>query len=229
MIIPVHQSIRNPGSMVLPYPLLTPLIKRANARFLMNECMCRRGDNCQAYPQDFGCLFLGDGAMDISRSLGRLVEVEEALVHVQQALTLGLVPLVVHTTFDALALGVSYRHMLGICFCCDCCCTVQQGLRLGPPAFWDIVVRVPGLSVKVSEACSGCGACLETCYVKAISLSNGRAGIDEDRCKGCGRCVIACSTGAISLQVDEDAHATEQFVARLAQRTDIGLMTDPSS
>ncbi len=226
MIIPVHESIPNPDSMVLPYPVLIPLIEGAATRFLMNECMCRRGDDCQTYPQDLGCLFLGDGARGISPSLGQLVDVDEALAHVRQALGLGLVPLVVRTTFDALALGISYRRMLGICFCCDCCCTVQQGLRLGPPAFWDIVVRVPGLKVKVGEACSGCGACLDACYVKAVSISDGRAHIDGERCKGCGRCAIACPTGAMELRMDEDVDALVQLVDRIGRRTDIGMITE---
>jgi UDP-glucose 4-epimerase len=141
-------------------------------------------------------------------------------------MALGLVPLVVHTSFDAMALGIPYRRMLGICFCCDCCCTIQQGLRLGPPSFWDIVVRLPGLAVEVNGACSGCGACMETCYVNAISLRGGRAQIDEVSCKGCGRCVTACPTGAISLRMDEDVHAMERLVHRIARRTDIGPSDD---
>ncbi|MFW6082425.1 MAG: DUF362 domain-containing protein [Chloroflexota bacterium] len=223
MIIPVHETIPSPESMVLPYPLLSPLIEHANARFLMKECMCRRGEDCQTYPQDFGCLFLGDGATSISPSLGRLVGSDEALAHVRQSLVLGLVPLVVHTTFDAMVLGISYRHMLGICFCCDCCCTVQQGMRLGPPAFWDIVVRVPGLTVTVNGACSGCGACQEACYVNAITLYGGRAEVDHEICKGCGRCVLTCPTGAIRLRVDNDADVMRRFLERVAQRADIGL------
>jgi ferredoxin len=223
IIIPIHETIANPESVVLPYPLLTPLVECTSTRFLMDECMCRRGEGCQNYPQDLGCLFLGDGAAKISPSMGRLVDHEEAMAHVQQGMSLGLVPLVVHTTFDALALGIPYRRMLGICFCCDCCCTVQQGLRLGPPAFWDIVVRLPGLVVDVNGACAGCGACVEACYVKAISLRDGRAEIDKELCKGCGRCLTVCPTGAITLRMDEEVDAMGEFVSRIGRRTDIGL------
>jgi len=223
IIIPVHEAIGNPKSVVLPYPLLTPLIKETSTRVVMNECMCRRGENCQTYPQDFGCLFLGDGATRISSSMGRQVDAEEAIAHVQQAMAMGLVPLVVHTTFDALTLGIPYRRMLGICFCCDCCCTVQQGLRLGPPAFWDIVVRLPGLAVEVDGACTGCGACVESCYVRAISLSDDRARIDEALCKGCGRCITACPTGAVTLRLDSDVDTLGRLLDRIVRRTDIGL------
>lgn len=223
IIIPVHETIANPESVILPYPLLSRLVKGTSARFLMDECMCRRGENCQRYPQDFGCLFLGDGASKISPGMGRLVGEGEAMAHVRRGMELGLVPLVVHTTFDALTLGIPYRRMLGICFCCECCCTVQQGLRLGPPSFWDIVVRLPGLTVEVDGTCIGCGACAEACYVQAVSMSEGRASIDGDACKGCGRCVTVCPTGAITLRLDENVDMMGQLVSRIARRTDIGL------
>lgn len=223
IIIPVHETIANPESVILPYPLLGPLLSSTDARFLMNECMCRRGENCQTHPQDFGCLFLGEGASQISPSMGRLVDEAEALAHVERGMALGLVPLVVHTTFDALTLGVPFRRILGVCFCCECCCAVQQGLRLGPPAFWDIVVRLPGLAVETNGECVACGACLEACYVGAISLASGRARIDADVCKGCGRCLSVCPTGAISLRMDESVDPWGQLVDRIRRRTDIGL------
>lgn len=226
IIVPVHETISDPESVVLPYPLLTPLMERASARFLMDECICRRGENCQAFPQDFGCLFLGDGAAQIRSSMGRRVDAGEAMAHVREAMDMGLMPLVVHTTFDAWMLGIPFRRMLGICFCCDCCCTVQQGLRLGPPAFWDMVQRLPGLMVEVSGECVGCGACVEACPVGAASASNGRVTIEAERCKGCGRCVAACPVGVIRLRMDESVDTLGLLLGRVTRRTHIGLPSD---
>jgi NAD-dependent dihydropyrimidine dehydrogenase PreA subunit len=48
------------------------------------------------------------------------------------------------------------------------------------------------------EKCTGCGECLESCPVEAISMIAGRAAIDADTCLGCGACVQACKRGAIS-------------------------------
>jgi len=226
VIIPVHETISGPESVVLPYPMLTPLIERASVRVLMNECICRRGESCQNFPQDFGCLFLGEGAAQIRPAMGRRVDAREAIDHVGKAMEMGLVPLIVHTTFDALMLGIPYRRMLSICFCCDCCCTVQQGLRLGPPAFWDIVWRLPGLSVEVGAGCVGCGECVDVCYVEALSAHNGRVTIDSGRCKGCGRCVAACPTGAIGLQMEQEVDTLALLLDRIARRTDIGSASD---
>jgi ferredoxin len=222
VIIPVEEVVRGTESVVLPYPLLDPLVEQASARFVMNECLCRRGENCQVYPHDIGCLFLGDGAAQINPALGRPVDEDTAMLHVEQAMESGLVPLVVHSAFDAWMLGIPYRRTLAICFCCDCCCAIRQGLRIGPPAFWNTVLRLPGLTVVVGPDCVGCGACVEVCHVRAITMDEkeGRAHISE-RCKGCGRCVATCPSGAITLHVAENVDVLGHLWAQIEQRTSI--------
>jgi UDP-glucose 4-epimerase len=222
IIIPVQEAVRGTESVMLPFPLLTPLVSQASARTILNECMCRRAEGCRAHPQEFGCLFLGDGAAKIDRSMGRQASVDEAMAHVQRALETGLVPLVVHAAFDAWMLDIPYRRTLAICFCCDCCCTVRQGLRLAPPAFWDTVVRLPGLTVIASPACTGCGLCAEVCHIGAISLDGGAAQI-SDSCKGCGRCAIVCPAEAITVGVAEEVDVLDRLMGRIERRTDIGL------
>lgn len=221
IILPVQEAVRGTESVVLPLSLLVPLIERARACFVLDECMCRRGEGCRAYPPGIGCLFLGDGAAQIAPSRGRPAGVGEALAHTQQAMALGLVPMVVHSAFDAWVLDIPYRRALAVCFCCDCCCTVRHGLRLGPPAFWETVVRLPGLSLSVGEACAGCGLCREACPVGAISLRDGRANIGE-ACKGCGQCAALCPSGAITLHVEDEAAVLARLLARIEQRTHIG-------
>lgn len=222
IIIPVQEAVRGTESVVLPFPLLTPLVSQASARTILNECMCRRAEGCWAHPKELGCLFLGDGAAQIDHSMGRRAGVDEAMDHVQRALETGLVPLVVHASFDAWMLGIPYRRTLAVCFCCDCCCTVRQGLRLGPPAFWDTVVRLPGLTVTVGPECTSCGLCGEVCHTGAISLNGGSAQI-SDSCKGCGRCATVCPAEAITLRVAENVDVLDRLVARVGRRTDIGL------
>lgn len=221
IIIPVHHAVHGTESVILPYPLLTPLVERASVRFLLDQCLCRRGENCQTYPHDIGCLFLGDGAAEIHPTMGRPVDVDEALAHVEQAMAVGLVPLIVHNAFDAWVLGIPYRRMLAVCFCCDCCCAVRQAMRQGPQTFWDTVIRVPGLTVTAGPDCVGCRMCLDVCPVQAISLNNGHARIGE-QCKGCGRCAASCPVGAIHMHIDEDLDVLSSLLARIEQRTDIG-------
>jgi ferredoxin len=230
IILPVQEAVRGTENVVLSFPLLTPLVARASTRFILDECMCRRGEKCQTYPPEIGCLFLGDGAAEINPTMGRAASVDEALDHVQQAMQVGLVPLIVHAAFDAWLLGIPYRRMLAVCFCCDCCCTVRQGLRLGPAAFWETVVRLPGLTVAVGDACTGCGVCVEACHVGTISLDDGTARIGE-QCKGCGRCAALCPERAITLRLDEDVDVLDRLMERIERRTDIerapGSMAGP--
>ncbi len=216
IIIPLNEAVRGTESVVLPYTLLPPLIERAGARVIMDHCLCRRGENCRTYPHEIGCLFLGSGAAEMDPRLGQPADAERAMAHARRAMEAGLVPLVVHAAFDAWIVGIPYRRMLAICFCCDCCCTVRHGLRLGPPAFWGTVVRLPGLGVVVGDACLGCGACVQVCPVRAIVLEGG------EQCKGCGRCAAACPNGAITLRVDEDVDVLGSLLARIERRTEIG-------
>lgn len=45
--------------------------------------------------------------------------------------------------------------------------------------------------------CNGCGNCIYSCPVGAITLSGGDAVIDPELCDGCGTCVYFCPRDAI--------------------------------
>ena len=220
-IVPVNETISTGESLVLPYFILDAIIEQASHCFIMKECMCRRNEGCQSYPHNTGCLFLGDGAALINPSLGSLSTKEMALAHVRSATKAGLVPLVAHTVFDSALLGIPHRRMLTICFCCECCCTVRHGLRLGPPALWDVVMPLPGLYVESSDECTGCGTCIEICPVGAISLSKDRS-IISAACKGCGRCVPVCPMGAINMNMRDRELALHRLWEKVSHQTAIG-------
>jgi ferredoxin len=220
VIIPVNEAILPTSSQVLPYHLLQPLIEGASARFKMDKCMCRENEGCQNYPHEIGCLSLGEAAARINPALGTQLGVKDALSHMEQAMQRGLVPLIAHTTFDAYLLGIPYRRMLTVCFCCDCCCVVRHGLHKGPPAFWDIVNRLPGLTVEVGEECVACGMCLKACPVGAIQIEDGLAFITE-QCKGCGRCVEVCPVEAVRMRVAPEIDVFDHLQRRISEYTNI--------
>ena len=49
------------------------------------------------------------------------------------------------------------------------------------------------------EQCFGCGACVATCPVEAITLKDGVAVVDPSKCINCGACTATCPVGAIKL------------------------------
>jgi len=219
-MIPVNEAIAQGKQTVLPYSLLQQLVEQASARFIMEECVCRRHEGCQKYSAELGCMFLGEGASHIHPSLGHTCSKEEADEHLQRGMEAGLYPLIAHTIIDSLALGIQYKRMLTVCFCCECCCLVHRGLRSGPTSLLDVVQRLPGLKLSVGEGCMGCADCIDRCPVHAISLNHRSVEIGED-CKGCGICVHACPQGAITMEMEGDEEILSGFFRRVNSYADI--------
>lgn len=57
------------------------------------------------------------------------------------------------------------------------------------------------MPVKINiDTCIGCGACVGTCPVGALSMNaEGKAVVDEAACIDCGACTGACPVQAITL------------------------------
>jgi ferredoxin len=218
-VIPIHESIELPGEMVLPSQVVEHFIREASTHWIMDACICRDGSQCQDYPIDRGCLFLGEAAAGIDPRLGRPVTREEAMAHVRSCREAGLVHMVGRNKLDTVWLGVGPGHkLLTICNCCPCCCLWTMLPHL-TPQIGAKVTRMPGVTVEVSSLCAGCGACLEVCFADGIHLLNGRAVVD-DACRGCGRCVEVCPQGAIELSI-APGHPMEEAVRRIAPLVDL--------
>lgn len=50
----------------------------------------------------------------------------------------------------------------------------------------------------ISDKCTACGKCEETCPVEAISKGDKIYKIDPDSCVDCGQCLEQCESGAIA-------------------------------
>jgi UDP-glucose 4-epimerase len=223
-ILPVNQPVSAGKNMVLPMQVLGPMIERANGVAIMNECMCRRGQNCRAFPRRFGCLLLGSAVAAMNPALARIATPAEAISHAERGIRMGLVPLIIHNTVDAWMWGLDFRRMMNVCFCCECCCDVRIGIRNRVAGFYENIHRLPGLTVSVGDGCVGCGTCREICLAKAIELSDGRAKITDD-CKGCGRCISMCPEGAITLSFDSRIDTVGVTLEHYERRADVGRLS----
>ena len=218
--IAVNRRLAPREDLAVPSQVLEHFIRRARFHWQMDFCICRDAARCSTYPADMGCLFLGEAARDINPKFGRRVTADEALAHARRCRDLGLVHLIGRNKLDSVWLNVGPAdRLLTVCNCCPCCC-LWKILPEISPVIGGKLTRMPGISVHVTDACTGCGTCTRAvCFVEAIAIRNGRAVIG-DQCRGCGRCVAVCPSQAIDLRIDDPAYI-EATVRRIAQAVEI--------
>jgi NAD-dependent dihydropyrimidine dehydrogenase PreA subunit len=195
-IIPVGRTVEA-GSVALPMEILEHFIKKSTHRFILNFCICRDIMDCKDYPIDVGCMFLGEGAMQLNPELGRLASVEEALEHARKWQDLGLICNLGYVPFDSALLEVDPpEQFMSVCGCCPCCCITTK-----VPAD-----RLEGVEVLVSaDDCTACGSCLEECVYNGVQIIDDKA-VTTDGCVACGRCVNACPEDAIEIRILDSAY-----------------------
>lgn len=216
-IVQVNKTVES-QNMVIPSQIVEYFIEKANYHWIMNTCICRESAHCTNYPVELGCLFLGEAAMGINPELGRKVTRDQALEHVKKCREHGLVHLIGRNKLDAVWLNVGPGNkLLTICNCCPCCCL----WRMLPDLESDIrskVRKMPGVTVTVTDACTGCGMCDDICFVNAITVKDGKAAI-SDQCRGCGRCITVCPQEAIRISINDEC--IEKAINRISKLVDI--------
>lgn len=180
---------------VLSYERASAII-RSSGGGALSMCSCRHkaghlNKACGA-PLEV-CTSLGKNAAEwlVRRGLGKPATVDELLGVLEQTEKAGLV----HLCDNVL------NRPAFICHCCGCCCTVLHSIRESGKFMAHPSNFMPRLTVAV---CSGCGACLDACQIRAITIQGGAGGteqpvVNEDICLGCGVCACACPTGALAM------------------------------
>ena len=203
----------------MPYQVLDHFIETARVRIILEVCPCRTVLGCKKYPLDVGCMMMGESAVHIPKRISREVGVSEAKSHVRRGIKAGLIPTTGRARIDKDFFMVPEGDkLLTLCFCCECC-SATRFFRYAPAEKLDrMYFPVEGLSIGVTEACDGCGQCIQACHVGAVQVRRGRASIGK-MCRVCGRCALQCPRGAIELWLD-NPKAVEDVIRRIESVVD---------
>ncbi len=210
-IIPVQTSIEATTE-VFTYEQVSRYIDTAQD-ICLTTCYCRHqkgllGKSCSA-PKDV-CLQFGPFArFIIDRKFGRRITREEAQHTIERALEHGLVLTSTNTQ----------KHIDFICACCGCCCGILKSIK---SAHMPSMAAKSNFYVSASpDICTGCGTCLETCHMEALSLVEDIVRVDTDRCIGCGICSTKCPSGALVMvrrsNTNEPPATYKELQARIVQ------------
>lgn len=198
--IEVNEKFNTPQEIVFPSDIIKQLIRKANHIVIMNKCLCRSSADCKDYPQDLGCIFMGNATKKISRKYCREATVEEAIEHIDKCNKAGLVHIMGRNKIDEVWMHVSPgEELLTVCNCCPCCCLWRVYPNLSD-SLQNNFYKLPGIEVYSNyEKCVGCGICVDICFTDAIEIVDKKAVIDTDKCKGCGQCSNKCPTDAMTI------------------------------
>lgn len=218
-VVSIKDKEKPDGSFAMPCEVIESLTEKASFIWKMDECICRKSMNCSDYPVNLGCLFLGDAAKGINSALGREISSGEAKEHLEKCRDAGLIHLIGRNRIDTVWLGVSPpEKLLTICNCCECCC-LWKVLPFITDKVAMRVHKLPGVSIRVTDACKGCRKCVETCFVEAIIMKDDVAHIGKE-CRGCARCISRCPNNAIVTELEKD-YSLEAFHEKVLELTDI--------
>lgn len=217
--IPVNRSL-SAGSTVLPPRIIHEFIDMTPYHVVSETCGCRLAQRCEHFPDSIGCLFMGATAPELSPGTMKRVGRDEAHRHVEAAIAAGLTPVIGKIRVDNfIFLERDRERLLSVCFCCHCCCMMGY-FRHIPSRDLDEVMRpIEGLSIRVTDACAGCGACVDYCRFGAITIRDGRA-VHSGLCRGCGRCERYCPNGAISMTLD-NPRFKDEVIRRISAYVDV--------
>ena len=213
--ISVEESAGESASEILPPRIVHDFIEKAEYHVIMDRCGCRLARECEHFTADIGCLFMGETALKLPHGVSRRVTKEQAHSHVERAIGVGLVPVVGKIRVDNfIFLTPDKNRLLSVCFCCHCCCMMGAFKHLPGEHLDNVMTPLEGVHIEVTDDCTACGTCLETCIFEAITIENGKAR-HTAQCRACGRCVTYCPQDAVKISIENPETFTEAAKQRI--------------
>lgn len=202
--VPAAQSLDRESNAVFPFEMMEELINKVQV-IALAHCPCRMtadllGRRKCSHELEV-CIKYDDLAEYlIDRKIGREISRQEAIAITRRCEEAGLVHLV-----DNAREGIKHT-----CNCCGCCCWSVGSIkrRIIPR---DVLMATYFIRETDRERCTGCGACIDICPVKAVRLENDTCLVDTDWCIGCGVCALPCPAGAVKLARKSGAVPPKDF------------------
>ena len=197
----VHEPAvpEKPALEVLDYERASEVVRTAS-KMGISLCYCRHKmehmEKACSAPMDICMTFNTSAKSLIRHGHAREVDTVEGLELLHQAYEHKLVQF-----------GENVRNKVNfICNCCGCCCEAMLAAKrfanLQPVHTTNFIPKIDATS------CTGCGTCVDTCPVEAMSLVSANnpvkprrrvARLNTEICLGCGVCVRECPDKSISL------------------------------
>jgi ferredoxin len=161
------------------------------------HCFCRqwrkfKDEPCRFKHNEESCIVLGSiTKYVVNYGIARYISKEEALNIITDVQKKGAIHQVYHEREDLDLPEVA------ICNCCWDCCGIIGSYNRGLLPFRARSYYVAKIANE--SECSGCGTCIKYCPVRAVSVVDKKARIDETKCIGCGQCELQCPEGVITL------------------------------
>ncbi len=209
MVVPLNVDLTEAGQKVpVPADFLKETLKNADTIVGMPYCVCREAGDCQDYPHDLACIFIGKGAETLVRhGLAEHLTYEQACSRIDKAAEYGLFGHAIWVEVEQLLWGIRndlMDHFLEICFCCPCCCIGVNLTANGPRDMKQRFHPVGWTAVADLSKCTGCGRCISGphgCPQEAITFGPDRKiQINQEYCAGCGLCKARCPQDAIKIK-----------------------------
>ncbi len=189
-VIPVSESIST-KQWVLPTDQVMGILHGAKSVAVQN-CECRTHYKRCENPLEVCFLLNGVGDTFVRKGRARHVDSAEAAEILKKANQSGLVHL---------GLYMPDHELFALCSCCSCCCHDLQIVKQFDRK--DLMIHSEYIAVTLSEDCIHCSVCVDRCAFGARVFRDGQMEYMPAACLGCGLCVTTCPVEAISIKVRE--------------------------
>ncbi len=197
-IVPIRADAVRDGK-ILDYDDIESIIQKQTL-IAATDCACRKvatfaKKRCSCVDEMNVCIMFGKAAeYSLETNIGH-----PRVLTVQQTLDI-----VRHDDKAGHFLQASHaKTSSGFCNCAKCHCGFLMAAKISRGTGFETWSNYK--CVKDNEACIDCGACVERCPMKAMSLGpDEKVVFDRDKCFGCGLCVTTCPTDALILERKPD-------------------------